>query len=184
MPCGRSKRTNPRRPTSDGVGAQQRANTPSQIAAGDTATNVSANESSWMTFIMGSDQVLGQITCVTYLLHPTFTPRVQSVSDRGQLSGKGFLFTAPASRQALLRLATAGSNDRIGTLPAGGNQGLHGVSGGATIQVLGYEPGCVRLMPANLSLPETASARDEPPMGVLEFANMRFQYAERPAHHL
>lgn len=65
-----------------------------EIAAGNTAANVSRTEWDWTIFVLGDAQALGQIKCVTYLLHPTFPDRIRQVCDRGNLPGKGFLFGA------------------------------------------------------------------------------------------
>ena len=79
--------------TAGHVTAQPGAPNINDIVAGNTAAKVNTTEWNWTIFIMGSDKALAPIKCVTYLLHPTFTPRVQPVCSRGSLPGKGFPFS-------------------------------------------------------------------------------------------
>lgn len=72
--------------------AQQRLAVPS-IAAGNTATPVSPSEWQWTIYVMADNDTLGRISCVTYLLHPTFSPRTRRSCERGALPGKGYALT-------------------------------------------------------------------------------------------
>src|SRR5882672_6599374 len=54
----------------------------SKIAAGNTATRVRAGEWEWTTYVMGDDATLARISCVKYLLHPTFVPREKQVCTK------------------------------------------------------------------------------------------------------
>jgi hypothetical protein len=58
------------------------------ITTGNTATLLSQNWWQWTVFISGSEDSLNQIKCVEYTLHPTFTPSIVSVCERG--TGKPF----------------------------------------------------------------------------------------------
>lgn len=72
--------------------AQQRLPQPF-IAAGNTAAAVSASEWKWTIYVMADNDTLSRINCVTYLLHPTFSPRARRACERGTLPGKGFALT-------------------------------------------------------------------------------------------
>jgi pYEATS domain-containing protein involved in immunity len=61
------------------------------VAVGNTAYQTGLNTWAWTIFVMGDEQALNQVKCVTYLLHPTFTQRLQRICTRGKLSEKGFL---------------------------------------------------------------------------------------------
>jgi hypothetical protein len=64
------------------------------IVLGNTAKQVSAREFAWTAFVMGPDDVLDQVKCVEYVLHPTFPDPTPSVCARGAVPGKGFLLKA------------------------------------------------------------------------------------------
>lgn len=54
-----------------------------QISADNTSTRLSEDRWAWVVFINAPPQVLEQVSCVVYQLHPTFTPSVVRVCERG-----------------------------------------------------------------------------------------------------
>jgi hypothetical protein len=66
----------------------------SAVAAGNTSRKLGSGEWEWMIYVMGDDATLNRISCVTYLLHPTFQNRSPQICQRGSLPGKGFALTA------------------------------------------------------------------------------------------
>ena len=56
---------------------------PLPIETRNVAISVGKNRWKWTVFIQGSSNVLDQIRCVEYTLHPTFPKPVQEVSKRG-----------------------------------------------------------------------------------------------------
>lgn len=87
MPFARISITQATQPATQRLPAMQ------QIAIGNTARQLGGTDWSWSMFVMGNEEMLEQIECVTYLLHPTFAERVQRVCDRGAVPGKGFTLT-------------------------------------------------------------------------------------------
>ena len=53
------------------------------ITADNTATKVSPDWWNWTVFIKGPNDVLAQISCVEYTLHPTFPDPTRKVCSRG-----------------------------------------------------------------------------------------------------
>ena len=66
------------------------------IQTANVATEVRKGLWEWTVFVQAPDDVLGQILCVEYTLHPTFPDRVREVCDRGSgrrpfaLTGRGW----------------------------------------------------------------------------------------------
>jgi len=56
---------------------------PLPITTGNVATEVRKGWWNWTVFVQGPDDVLDQIQCVEYTLHPTFPNPVREVCDRG-----------------------------------------------------------------------------------------------------
>jgi hypothetical protein len=71
----------------------QRSDIRQAIAVGNTAEQVDGKDWKWTIFVMGDEATLKDISCVSYLLHPTFTPRLRKVCQRERLPGKGFPLT-------------------------------------------------------------------------------------------
>lgn len=66
----------------------------SDVAVGNTARKLGASEWEWTIYVMGDDAALKRISCVTYLLHPTFENRSPRICHRGSSPGKGFSVNA------------------------------------------------------------------------------------------
>jgi hypothetical protein len=49
----------------------------------NTASKVSADRWNWSAFLLADDSTLARVNCVTYVLHPTFTPQTRQVCGRG-----------------------------------------------------------------------------------------------------
>ncbi len=54
-----------------------------EISADNTASPAGGNRWDWTVFILASSDVLGQINCVEYTLHPTFPDPVRTVCQQG-----------------------------------------------------------------------------------------------------
>lgn len=62
----------------------------SQIRANNTSAQLSQDRWAWTVFIDAPQNVLDQVNCVVYQLHPTFRPSVVQVCERG--AGQAFAF--------------------------------------------------------------------------------------------
>lgn len=64
----------------------------SQISADNISARLSEGRWAWLVFIDAPPQVLDEVSCVVYQLHPTFRPSVVRVCERGD--GKPFALKA------------------------------------------------------------------------------------------
>jgi hypothetical protein len=64
----------------------------SQISADNISAQLSEHRWAWVVFIDAPPQVLDEVSCVVYQLHPTFRPAVVRVCERG--SGRPFALKA------------------------------------------------------------------------------------------
>lgn len=63
--------------------AQEPPRAISRLSVDNTSTRLSSNRWSWTAFIKAPPEVLEQVGCVVYQLHPTFRPAVVRVCERG-----------------------------------------------------------------------------------------------------
>lgn len=64
-----------------------------RISAHNTSTRLSEGGWQWTVFIDAPPEVLEQVSCVVYQLHPTFRPSAVQVCERGE-GGEAFALTA------------------------------------------------------------------------------------------
>lgn len=83
----------PRIPAAPEVRGTRTARNAPRISAHNTSTRLSQDSWQWTVFIDAPPEVLEQVSCVVYQLHPTFRPSVVQVCERGE-GGEAFALTA------------------------------------------------------------------------------------------
>ncbi|MEY3220108.1 MAG: hypothetical protein RIT27_1465 [Pseudomonadota bacterium] len=63
------------------------------IQVNNLATKNYSGSWDWKLFIEGSDDILEQIRCVEYTLHPTFPNPIQEICERGRSENQGFVLS-------------------------------------------------------------------------------------------
>jgi len=66
------------------------------IQANNAAAKNYSGSWDWKIFVEGSDDVLEQIRCVEYTLHPTFPNPVQEICERGRSEDQAFVLSGNA----------------------------------------------------------------------------------------
>jgi len=66
----------------------------SGITTGNTSKYIGNNRWEWTVFIVAPPATLSKVSCVEYLLHPTFPNRDRYVCDRGENANQAFPLTA------------------------------------------------------------------------------------------